>query len=82
MKYRNEKHHTAFSKAVKRMEQKDKTLMAALYLLTADHRLWLASKPLAEQNGINMNAVRIKDCDRTPIPSSARQRICISEQSI
>ena len=63
MEYRNEKHRTVFSKAVKRMEQKNKTLMAALYLLTADRRLWLASKPLIEQNEINMNAIRVKDCD-------------------
>ena len=63
MDYRNEKHRIVFAETIKRMNRKNKALMAALYLLTADYRLWQAAKPFAEQNEINMNAVRVKDCD-------------------
>ena len=38
MEYRNEKHRVVFSEAIKRLNQKDKALMAALYLLTAEHK--------------------------------------------
>ncbi len=63
MDYRNEKHRVVFAEAINRLNRKNKALMAALYLLTADHRLWQAAKPFTKQNEINMNAVRVRDCD-------------------
>ena len=63
MEYQSEKHFAAFSEAIDRLNRKDTALMAALYLLTADHRLWQATKPLVERSGINMGAVRVKNCD-------------------
>lgn len=63
MNYRNEKHRIVFAEVIARLNRKDKALMSALYLLTADHRLWQAAKPFTRQNEINMNAVRVRDCD-------------------
>ncbi len=62
MNYRNEKHCTVFVGAIQRLDQKNRMLMAALYLLTADHRLWQAASPFVERNAINMASIRVKNC--------------------
>lgn len=40
MQFKNEKHREAFAEAVRKMNKKDNALMAAVYLFTADGRLW------------------------------------------
>ena len=50
MEYRNEKHRVVFSEAIKRLNQKDKALMAALYLLTAEHKLWTRIRKFVERD--------------------------------
>lgn len=40
MRYKNEKHRQEFEEAIRKKDKKDFAMMAALYLLTADLRLW------------------------------------------
>lgn len=61
MDYRNEKHRTAFSAAIEKLNRKNYALMAAVYLLTADHRLWMAAKRYTERNEIHMNSIKLRD---------------------
>lgn len=49
MYFKNEAHKTAFVRAAKKANQKDRRLMCKLYLLTADRALWRAAK--RESNG-------------------------------
>lgn len=60
MNYRNEKHRAAFREAIRRKDKKDYALMAALYLLTADHRLWQTAKRYTEKNIIDFDRIRLK----------------------
>ena len=39
MNFRNEKHRVAFDEAVRKLNKKNFALMAAIYLLTAEHKL-------------------------------------------
>ena len=41
MNYRNEKHRIAFIEAIEKLNRKDYALMSAVYLLTAEHALWM-----------------------------------------
>ncbi len=61
MEYRNEKHRVVFSEAIKRMNQKDQALMAALYLLTAEHKLWTRIRKFVERGEIQFNGFKPKD---------------------
>ena len=49
MYFKNEAHKTAFVRAAKKANEKDRRLMCKLYLLTADRALWRAAK--RESNG-------------------------------
>ena len=40
MNFKNQTHRIYFAKAVAQINQNDRTLLAAVYLLTADNRLW------------------------------------------
>lgn len=62
MDYRNEKHRIAFADAIQKLNRKNRPLMAALYLLTADHRLWSAAKEFVRSNEIDLNTVKIPGC--------------------
>ena len=42
MKFKNEKHSAAFRDAVRKLDQKNCALMSAIYLMTADNKLWNA----------------------------------------
>ena len=44
MRYKNEKHQSEFEEAIRKKDKKDYAMMAALYLLTADLRLWNLSR--------------------------------------
>ena len=46
MNYRNGKHRIVFAKAITRLNRKNRALMAALYLLTADSMLWQVASRL------------------------------------
>ena len=56
MTFINEKHRLAFDEALTRLNQYDKkntALMSALFLLTADYRLWFQTKRFVENHSIS-----------------------------
>lgn len=61
MDFRNEKHRMAFREAAAKLDKKNHALMAALYLLTADHRLWLAAGQSVRRNKISFDRIRLKN---------------------
>lgn len=61
MDFRNEKHRTAFVEAVAKLDKKNYALMAALYLLTADHRLWMTAKQALQRNKIRFDRIRLQN---------------------
>lgn len=52
MEFRNEKHRKVFAEAVEKLDKKNYPLMSALYLLTADLKLWNAVKRFVVKNEI------------------------------
>lgn len=61
MYFKNEKHRTTFTEAVAKLDKKDYAMMAALYLLTADLRLWNLSKRHVGKISINFADIRLKN---------------------
>ena len=59
MLYRNDKHKAIFENAVRKKDVKNYTLMAVIYLLTADLRLWQIMKRHIEKNQIHFEQVRL-----------------------
>ena len=58
MEFRNEKHKTAFTEAIKRVKPNTKTMASALYLLTADNALWRNIKRQINGNQITLYRIR------------------------
>lgn len=50
--FKNEKHRSIFTEAVKKKNREDKRKMSAVYLLTAENKLWKASKRKVGKRGI------------------------------
>ncbi len=61
MRYKNEKHREVFAEAVRKKDKKDYALMAALYLLTADLRLWNMAKRHITKTEIDFAGIRLND---------------------
>lgn len=61
MDYRNEKHRIAFTEAVQKLNRKDYALMSAVYLLTADHALWMKAKRQVAQNEIRFDEIKLQN---------------------
>lgn len=61
MRYKNEKHQSEFEEAIRKRDKKDYAMMAALYLLTADLRLWNLSKRHVGKISINFADIRLKN---------------------
>ena len=61
MRYKNEKHQSEFEDAIRKKDKKDYAMMAALYLLTADLRLWHLSKRHVGKISINFADIRLKN---------------------
>ena len=59
MNFKNEKHRAVFEEAVKRQNKKDYTLMSALYLLTADGRLWNQISRYVSKGEIAFDRIRL-----------------------
>ena len=71
MTFINEKHRLTFDEALTRLNKYDKkntALMSALYLLTADYRLWLQTKRFVENHGISFGKLRPKNCSEESYP--------------
>lgn len=52
MNFRNEKHSMVFNEAIQKVNKQNFALLSAVYLLTADHKLWMQGRNFVEQNGI------------------------------
>ena len=65
MEFKNEKHRAVFAEAVQGMNQNDKALMSALYLLTADGKLWAASKWHIKKNELNLKRIVLRNSTET-----------------
>ena len=61
MNFRNEKHRLAFDEAVRKLNKKNFALMAAIYLLTAEYKLWMQIKRIVERNEIKFDSFKPKD---------------------
>lgn len=59
MRYRNEKHQSEFEDAIKKRDKGDYAMMAALYLLTADLRLWNLSRRHTGKTEIRFADIRL-----------------------
>ncbi len=60
MDFKHEKHRMTFERAVEKKNQKNAALMSALYLLTADHRLWRAAEGAVRRNRVCFEQIRLK----------------------
>lgn len=60
MVFKNEKHRMIFEEIIRKKDKKDYALMAALYLLTADLRLWNTAKHHIEKTAINFKEIKLK----------------------
>lgn len=61
MDYRNEKHRIAFIEAIEKLNRKDFALMSAIYLLTAEHTLWMKAKHHVGRNEIRFDAIKLQN---------------------
>lgn len=61
MNFRNEKHRLAFAEAIRKLDKKNFALMSALYLLTAEHKLWMQTRNYVEQGEIKFDRFKPKD---------------------
>ena len=71
MKFLNEQHRLSFNAALDRIGQYDRknfALVAALYLLTADFRLWNQARRYVENHGISFGKLRPKNCSEYSYP--------------
>ena len=59
MIYRNEIHQLVFEEAIHGRDRSDRELMAALYLLTADHHLWRIMRRFVVKNDIRFDLVAL-----------------------
>lgn len=68
MDYRNEKHRIAFTEAIQKLNRKDYALMSAVYLLTAEHALWMKAKQRVRQNEIHFDAIKLQNSTENAYP--------------
>ena len=61
MNFRNEKHRLAFVEAIHKLDKKKFALMSAIYLLTAEHKLWMQIRNFVERNEIKFDSFKPKD---------------------
>ena len=81
MIFKNEKHRAVFAETVRKLDRKNNALMAAVYLLTADHKLWLAAKRHVERNRLRLEGVRLQNSGEEPTPCFAPPKISASAPS-
>ena len=59
MYFKNEKHQELFTKAIKKMDQKDNVQMSVVYLLTADKKTWQRCRSYMINQKIPIHRIRI-----------------------
>lgn len=58
-------HQQCFEQAVDNLDKNNSALISAVYLLTADYKLWKQSKNYVEKNRICFGALRPTNCTET-----------------
>lgn len=58
--YRNEKHKAVFEEITAKMDKQNYALLSALYLLTADYRLWKIMKRHTQKNAVDFAGISLK----------------------
>lgn len=58
--YRNENHKAVFEEITAKMDKQNYALLSALYLLTADYRLWKIMKHHVQKNAVDFASVSLK----------------------
>ena len=61
MKFRNEKHRSTFLSEAKKQSLKNYKIIAALYLLTADEKLWDTAKSSVGKDDIAFENIHLKN---------------------
>ncbi len=61
MKFKNKNHQALFENTAKKLDRRDKTKMAVLFLLTADGKLWNASKHHISRGKIYLNDIKLRN---------------------
>lgn len=82
MTYINEKHRTRFTLAAKNVRRENYALLSALYLLTADPRLWSCCKHHINNDCVFLRTLSSIIAPNEPTHSTARQRTWRSVQNI
>lgn len=59
MDFKNEQHRKVFTEAVQKLDKRNDALMAGLYLLTADWKLWNIARRHIERNAIYFERFRL-----------------------
>lgn len=62
MKFRNRRHQELFNQAIRCLDRQNFTLMAVVYLLTADTRLWSMARQSICYSGVDFNRIRLRNC--------------------
>ena len=65
MKFRNDQHRSTFLKEAKKQSLKNHNLIAALYLLTADTKLWEMAKNYVGKDDIVFDRIHLKSGTET-----------------
>ena len=60
MKFKNKNHQALFTGESNKLNRNDNIKMAVLYLLTADVKLWNASKHHIRRGKIDLDSIRVK----------------------
>lgn len=63
--YKNDKHRAVFEAAVRKENKKNYALLSALYLLTADGRLWRDTKRFVVSGCISFEQMHLPNCTET-----------------
>ena len=62
MKFRNQRHREMFTKAIHRLDRGNCTLMAVVYLFTAETRLWSMTEKSICYSGVDFSRIRLRNC--------------------
>ena len=61
MDFRNERHKEIFDEAIRKLDKQNYALVAAVYLLTADSKLWARVRIFVERSEIRFSRFRLRD---------------------
>ncbi|MCI8590109.1 MAG: hypothetical protein HFE77_05300 [Clostridiales bacterium] len=61
MMYKNDKHKAMFEAAVRKDNKRNYAFLSAVYLLTADHKLWMTAKYHIRQSEIYFDSIILKN---------------------